>query len=43
MGYSKWNDCPVPGNIQDEVGLGSEEPEEIFLGKNVPTHCRGLY
>ena len=29
--------CPIPGNIQDEVGRGSEQPH---LVGDVPAHCR---
>ncbi|KAK4818784.1 LOW QUALITY PROTEIN: hypothetical protein QYF61_019130 [Mycteria americana] len=30
--------CPMPGNIQGQVGWGSEQPD---LVEDVPTHCRG--
>ena len=29
--------CPIPGNIQGEVGRGSEQPD---LVEDVPAHCR---
>jgi len=29
--------CPIPGNIQGQVGWGSEQPD---LGEDVPAHCR---
>jgi len=29
--------CPIPGNIQGQAGLGSEQPG---LVEDVPTHCR---
>ncbi|PKU34471.1 pol- hypothetical protein [Limosa lapponica baueri] len=31
--------CPIPGNIQGQVGWGSEQPD---LVEDVPAHCRGL-
>ena len=31
--------CPVPGNIQGQVGQGSEQPD---LVEDVPAHCRGV-
>jgi len=31
--------CPIPGNIQHQVGRGSEQPD---LVADVPAHCRGL-
>jgi len=31
--------CPMPGNIQGQVGWGSEQPD---LVEDVPTHCRGV-
>ena len=30
--------CPIPGNIQGQFGLGSEQPD---LVEDVPAHCRG--
>ena len=30
---------PIPGNIQDQVGRGSEQPD---LGSSVPALCRGV-
>ena len=30
---------PVPGNIQGQIGWGSEQPG---LVEDVPAHCRGL-
>jgi len=30
---------PIPGNIQGQVGRGSEQPG---LVKDVPAHCRGV-
>ncbi|KAK4818961.1 LOW QUALITY PROTEIN: hypothetical protein QYF61_022628 [Mycteria americana] len=30
--------CPIPGNIQGQVGRGSEQPD---LVEDVPAHCRG--
>jgi len=30
---------PVPGNIQGQVGRGSEQPDPV---KDVPAHCSGL-
>jgi len=30
---------PIPGNIQDQVGQGSEQPDLI---SGVPARCRGL-
>ena len=29
---------PIPGNIQGQVGQGSEQPD---LVEDVPAHCRG--
>jgi len=29
--------CPIPGNIQDQVGRGSEEPDPV---EDVPAYCR---
>jgi len=31
--------CPILGNIQGQVGRGSEQPD---LAEDVPAHCRGL-
>jgi len=31
--------CPLPGNIQGQVGGGSEKPD---LVEDVPAHCRGV-
>jgi len=31
--------CPIPGNIQGQVGQGSEQPG---LVEDVPAHCRGF-
>jgi len=31
--------CPIPGNIQGQVGGGSEQPD---LAEGVPAHCRGV-
>jgi len=31
--------CPVPGNIQGQVGQVSEQPD---LVEDVPAHCRGV-
>ena len=31
--------CPIPGNIQGQVGRGSEQRD---LVENVPAHCRGV-
>ena len=31
--------CPVPGNLQGQVGGGSEQPD---LAEDVPAHCSGL-
>ena len=33
------NGGPIPGNIQGQVGWGSEQPG---LVEDVPAHCRGL-
>jgi len=30
---------PIPGNIQDQVVQGSEQPD---LVSGVPAHCRGV-
>jgi len=30
--------CSIPGNIQGQVGQGSERPD---LVEDVPAHCRG--
>jgi len=30
--------CPIPGNIQGQVGWGSEQPD---LVEDVSAHCRG--
>jgi len=30
---------PIPGNIQGQVGWGSEQPG---LAEDVPAHCRGV-
>ena len=32
--------CPIPGNIQGQVGGGSEQPG---LVEDVPAHCRGCW
>ena len=31
--------CPIPGNIQGQVGWGSEKPD---LVEDVPAYCRGI-
>ena len=31
--------CPIPGNVQGQVGQGSEQPD---LVEDVPAHCRGV-
>jgi len=31
--------CPIPGNIQGQVGRGSEQPG---LVEDVSAHCRGV-
>ncbi|KAK4819013.1 hypothetical protein QYF61_024129 [Mycteria americana] len=31
--------CPIPGNIQGQVGRGSEQPD---LVEDVPAHCKGV-
>jgi len=31
--------CPIPGNIQGQVGWGSEQPDLVEDG---PAHCRGV-
>ena len=31
--------CPIPGNIQGQVGQGSEQPGVV---EYVPAHCRGV-
>jgi len=31
--------CPFPGNIQGQVGRGSEQPG---LVEDVPAHCKGV-
>jgi len=31
--------CPIPGNVQGQVGRGSEKPD---LVEDVPAHCRGV-
>jgi len=31
--------CPIPGNIQGQVGWGSEQPD---LAEDVPAHGRGV-
>jgi len=31
--------CPIPGNIEVQVGWGSEQPD---LVEDVPAHCRGV-
>ena len=31
--------CPIPGNIQGQVGQDSEQPD---LAEDVPAHCRGV-
>jgi len=30
---------PIPGNIQGQVGRGSEQPGRV---EDVPAHCRGV-
>ena len=30
--------CPIPGNIQGQVGRGSEQPDRV---EDVPAHGRG--
>jgi len=34
-----WTRCPLPRNIQGQVGWGSEQPD---LAEDVPAHCRGV-
>jgi len=36
----KGSRCPVPGNIQGQVGWGSEQPD---LVEDVHAHCRGVW
>ena len=33
-----WRDgrCPIPGNVEDQVGQGSEQPGLVV---DVPAHC----
>jgi len=31
--------CPIPGNIQGQVGWGSEQPDVV---EDVPAHCSGV-
>ena len=31
--------CPMPGNVQGQVGWGSDQPDP---GEDVPAHGRGL-
>ena len=31
--------CPIPGNVQGQVGRGSEQPD---LAEDGPAHCRGV-
>jgi len=31
--------CPIPGNIQGQVGQDSEQPDLVV---DVPAHCRGV-
>ena len=31
--------CPIPGNIQGEVGRGSEQPDQV---QDVPVRGRGV-
>lgn len=31
--------CPIPGNIQGQMGQDSEVPD---LVEDVPAHCRGV-
>jgi len=31
--------CPIPGNIQGQIGRGSEQPGLVV---DVPGHCRGV-
>jgi len=31
--------CPIPGNIEGQVGWSSEQPG---LVEDVPAHCRGV-
>ena len=31
--------CPIPGNIQGQVGRGSEQPDRV---EDVPAHCGGV-
>jgi len=31
--------CPILGNVQGQVGRGSEQPD---LVEDVPAHCRGV-
>jgi len=35
----RWPRCPVPGDIQGQVGQGSEQPD---LVSGVLIHCRGV-
>ena len=38
-GAQKDGRCPIPGNIQGQVGRGSEQSD---LVEGVPAHCRGV-
>ena len=31
--------CPIPGNIEGQVGWGSEQPDLVV---DAPAHCKGL-
>ena len=31
--------CPTPGNVRDQIGQGSEQPDQA---EDVPAHWRGL-
>jgi len=37
--YQRGSGGPIPGNIQGQVGRGSEQPD---LVEDVPAHCRGI-
>lgn len=38
MSFPETGRCPIPGNTQEDVGWGFEQPDQV---KDIPTHHRG--
>ena len=38
QGAQRSGQCPIPGNIQGQVGWASQQPDPV---EDVPAHCSG--